>query len=122
MLLKVFMAHVEGYTSLEPHGYLTGDYPNGRVVTDDRACPAWPGGVACAVFACGVHDPATGSLTPGYVLCCAVRQLPPIGTVPRGPVRWRASAGHIAADRSQPDAVAGGMRRGRRRDRSYRPH
>ena len=79
MLLKVFMAHVEGYTSLEPHGYLTGDYPNGRVVTDDRACPAWPGGVACAVFACGVHDPATGSLTPGYVLCCAVRKLPLAG-------------------------------------------
>jgi len=33
---KVFMAHVEGYTSLEPHGYLTGDYPNGRVVTENR--------------------------------------------------------------------------------------
>ena len=44
---KVFMPHVEGYTPLEPHGYLTGDYPNGRVVTDDRACQ--PGLVAWLV-------------------------------------------------------------------------
>src|ERR1700756_3785963 len=79
------MAHVEGYTPLEPHGYLTGDCPNGRVVTEDRACPAWPGGVACAVFACGVHGPATGSLTPGDVLCCAVRQLSSPGHDPRTP-------------------------------------
>jgi hypothetical protein len=26
-----------GYGSHEPHGYLTGDYPHGGVVTDDRA-------------------------------------------------------------------------------------
>ena len=113
MLLKVFMAHVEGYTSLEPHGYLTGDYPNGRVVTDDRACPAWPGGVACAVFACGVHDPATGSLTPGYVLCCAVRQLSSPGQNPRTPEGTFDGSGDYRTaqpDRSQPDVAAGGTR------------
>jgi hypothetical protein len=45
-----------------------------------------------AVFACGVHPPVTGSLTPGYVLCCSVRD--------------------NAANRSQPDGAAGGMRPG----------
>ena len=31
------MTAVAGYTTREPHGYLTGDYPHGGVVTGDRA-------------------------------------------------------------------------------------
>ena len=52
---------------------LTGDYPNGGVVMEDRADGVGVRGLASAVFACGVHPPVTGSLTPGYALCCPVR-------------------------------------------------
>lgn len=49
--------------------------------------------VTSAVFACGVHPPATGSLTPGYVLCCAVRKLSSGGS-PQGQPTERQMAGH----------------------------
>ena len=35
--IKSVMTPVWGYTAHEPHGYLTGDYPNGGVVTGERA-------------------------------------------------------------------------------------
>jgi hypothetical protein len=81
-----------GYQAHEPHGYLTGDYPNGGVVIGDCALAGSASDKVSAVFACGVHPPVTGSLTPGYVLCCSVRD--------------------NAANRSQPDVAAGGMRPG----------
>jgi hypothetical protein len=34
--IKSVMTPVWGYTSHEPHGYLTGDYPHGGVVTGER--------------------------------------------------------------------------------------
>ena len=46
-------------------------------VTGERAGLQGACHATSAVFACGVHLPVTGSLTPGYVLCCAVRQLSP---------------------------------------------
>jgi len=75
---KVFMAHVEGYTPLEPHGYLTGDYPHGRVVTEDRVRPglAWRRGL------CGFRlwrtRPGHGKPDAGVcvVLCCKAVVLP----------------------------------------------
>jgi hypothetical protein len=74
-----------GYTAHEPHGYLTGDYPNGGVVTEDRACwlgprrgtcgfrlwrtPAGygkPDAGVCVVLCCKAVDPTKGQPpTPG---------------------------------------------------------
>src|ERR1700760_1638337 len=78
------MAHVGGYTPLEPHGYLTGDYPNGRVVTEDRALPglAWRRGL------CGFRlwrtRPGHGKPDAGgcVVLCCKA-VVPPRTRPPR---------------------------------------
>src|SRR5271168_1381766 len=85
-----------GYQPHEPHGYSPVTTQTVVQVTEDRA---GRGRVRArlltrgsAVFACGVHPPVTGSLTPGYVLCCSVRD--------------------DAAHRSQPDGAAGGMRPG----------
>jgi hypothetical protein len=62
------MAHLEGYTSHEPHGYFTGDYPHGGVVTEDHVDSKAPIRGKCG-FRLWRTPPATGSLTPGYVLC-----------------------------------------------------
>src|ERR1700756_1028969 len=115
------MTPVAGYTSHEPHGYLTGDYPNGGVVTGDRAglqrLATRPVRFSLVAYTVGAGKPDAGVCV---VLCCKAVVPPRDGSPPEGRPVGGQMSGHTA-DRSQPDAVAGGMRRGRRRDRSYRP-
>src|ERR1700722_5500838 len=62
-----------GYQSHEPHG--SSPVTTQTVVWSWKTAQTGSGffGLVGAVFACGVHPPVTGSLTPGYALCCPVR-------------------------------------------------
>ena len=86
------MRRADGYTSHEPHGYLTGDYPHGGGVTGDRAdrksLPSGWCGFRLWRTPTGYGKPDAGVCV---VLCCKA-DIPP------------------AANRSQPEQAAGGMR------------
>ena len=99
------MTPVAGYTAHEPHGYLTGDYPNGGVVTGDRAglqrLATRPVRFSLVAYTVGAGKPDAGVCV---VLCCKAVVPHRDGSPPKGSARWAGKCQDTAADRSQPEA------------------